>query len=139
MEKVLAGIIAALFICLFILFFGMTFYSAGRQYNYTDRIYWWLYTPAQLKKAPLLSNNITYSYSYDIDTQEVRAVITYEKVSNIEIKKQQLIDFISTAKVFKKYDCTWVYNNPNDYSTEYQRYCVYQKGDALQLELYQIP
>ncbi len=119
-------------------FFAFFILSAGEHYySHSDKIYRWFYTPDSLKKAPLVSKNIDYTYSYNIDTQEMRVVITYRNVKDIEMSRQRLLDFIGTIKAVKKYNCSWIYHNPDDYAHDYQRYCVYKKGDSLELELYE--
>ena len=134
---VLIAILSSLSLTGFFAFFAL---SAGdHYYTYSDKISWWFYTPDSLKQAPPVSKKIYYAYSYNVDTQEMRVIVTYQNVKDIEANKRRLLDFIDTAEAVKKYDCSWIYNNPDDATTNYQRYCVYKKGDTLELELYEKP
>lgn len=133
LSAILLLISALTFYAFFILRAGEHYYSPS------DKIDWWLYTPDAIKKAPQVSTDIDYVYSYDIDTQEMRVVVSYRNVKNIEAKRQQLLDFIGTFEASPKYNCSWIYNNPDDSAHDYQRYCVYKNGDMLELELYEFP
>lgn len=138
MKKTIALIAVILALLLLLLLMLFVFNAKDHHYKHSDRISGWLYTPDTLKKAPLLSNDIDYAYSYNIDTQAKYVVITYQDLKNIEVSRQQLLDFIGTIAA-PKYNCAWIYNNPDDFSKNYQRYCVYKKGDTLELEYYEIP
>lgn len=139
MKKTIALTIVTLFFALFLSFIFFAFHAGDHHYKYSDSMYWCFYTPDSLKKAPLIAKNIDYVYSYDIDTQAMYVVITYRDLADIEINRQQLLDFIGTIAAVQKYNCSWIYNNPDDFSKNYQRYCVYKKGDTLELELYETP
>ncbi len=139
MKKAVA-LLAVLTLISMLTFFSFLILRAGdHYYSHSDTVYRWFYTPDSLKKAPSVSKISDYAYSYNIDTQEMHVVITYRNVKDIEVNRQRLLDFIDTVESVQKYNCSWIYNNPDDYTNNFQRFCVYKKGDTLELELYETP
>lgn len=132
-------ILAILLLAPFLFFFSaFAFKSGDHHYKRDDFFSWWLYTPNALKDAPQLSTDMIFSYSYDIDHQETIVSIQYKNIKDITKQEQKIFNFINKFKGISKYNCSWVYKNHNDYSNEYQRYCVYKKGNTLELEFFEI-
>lgn len=116
-------------------FYGWFSLTSGvHQYRKSDFFSYWLYTPDTLKDVPLISMDAEYSYDYDLDNQQTKMVVTWHHINNITQKKAELINFLQQRGPTIKYNCLWVYYDQHDYSDNYQRYCVSQKGDTLELE-----
>lgn len=47
------------------------------------------------------------------------------------------MDYIQHKEGFKKYDCLWTYNDKKNISDNYQRYCVRQIEETLELEFFE--
>ncbi|WHP30620.1 hypothetical protein QMG90_17900 [Trabulsiella odontotermitis] len=112
--------------------------SGDHHYRHSDTFSYWLYTPDSLKKVPTVSTHVEYSYSYDADNQQSRFIITWKDITNRAEQKAKLLDFLKAMNRPIKNDCLWLYHDPNNYANNYQRYCVYQKSDTLELELFEI-
>lgn len=137
MKKGILLLLAILLLpCLF--FYGWFAITTGEHhYLRTDLFSYWLYTPDRLKRVPIISGNAEYRYDYDPDNHHTIVVIYWKNIENIALKKIQLTEFIKTPGGFGQYDCQWIYRDENDYSDNYQRYCVYQKGETLELEFFE--
>lgn len=107
------------------------------QYLKKDNIYYWFYTPDTLKKLPSISNDVEYHYSYDPDNQNKYVIIQWRTIQNLSVKKKILIDYLQQKEGVKKYDCLWTYNDKNNIADNYQRYCVRQRGEILELEFFE--
>ena len=125
------------FLSLIILFIYLALMSGTHHYKYDNVFSYWLYTPHTLKNAPKISSDVEYSYYYDLDNQQKTVVITWRDISNVSKGKEYLIDFLQQLSPAIRSDCLWVYHDPNDYSNNYQRYCVYKKWDSLELEYFE--
>ncbi|EHM8815452.1 hypothetical protein KG902_000506 [Salmonella enterica] len=106
--------------------------SGEHHYKRDDFFSYWLYTPDILKNTPLISKDA--EYEYDLDEQRTLVVISWRHINDVAEKKTFLNDFLQQRGSSIKYDCLWIYHDPNDFSRNYQRYCVYQKSDTLELE-----
>lgn len=62
--------------------------------------------------------------------------ILWKNIGNRVLQKAQLIDFIQKQGSFEQYDCVWRYHDEKDYTDNYQRYCVFQKSETLELEYF---
>ncbi|EPQ4684134.1 hypothetical protein ACIEGP_00370 [Citrobacter freundii] len=127
--------ISSLFLLSPLAFYGWFVLTSGEHHYKRDDIFsYWLYTPDTLKSIPLISEDIDYNYDYDLDEQRTLVIITWHHVKDVAEKKTVLRDFLQKLGSSIKYDCLWIYHDPNDFSSNYHRYCVYQKSDILELE-----
>lgn len=78
-----------------------------------------------------------YYYSYNPDNQNKYVIIKWNNIQNLSVKKKILIDYVQRQEGFKKYNCLWTYNDKNNISDNYQRYCIQQKEETLELEYYE--
>lgn len=108
------------------------------QWHYTNKNFFsfWLYTPDRLKNTPFISNYVDYTYNFNPDNQQTRVTITWSAVQDMARKKRALLYFIQKFNGFNKYDCSWIYNDKNNYMNNYQRYCIFQKEKSLELEYF---
>lgn len=112
--------------------------TSGRHYYTKNNILsFWLYTPASLREMPFVSNDPEYVYDYNPDSQQTRITITWSQIDNIAEKKKIMINFLLSFNGVNKYDCSWIYNDNNDYTSNYQRYCIFQKEKTLELEFFE--
>lgn len=107
------------------------------QYQKKDTFSFWLYTPDTLKTLPSISNDAVYHYSYNPDNQNKYIIIKWDNIQNISVKRKILMDYIQHKEGFKKYDCLWTYNDKKNISDNYQRYCVRQIEETLELEFFE--
>ncbi|KNC94235.1 hypothetical protein [Trabulsiella odontotermitis] len=115
--------------------FGLT--SGTHAYKRSDTFSYWLYTPDALKNVPSVSKYVEYSYAYDPDNQQTRFIITWKDIEHRAEKKALLLGFLKSMNRPIKYDCLWLYHDQSDYANSYQRYCIYQKWNTLELELFE--
>jgi hypothetical protein len=111
-----------------------TLTSGHHDYTQDDTFSFRLFTPANLKKLPFISNHSVYTYDYNTDNQQTRVIISWADIENIYAKKKELETFLKMLNGFNKYDCSWIYNDKNNSAENYQRYCIFQKGKILELE-----
>lgn len=121
-----------------LLIYGWFSLSTGEHnYTRTDIFSYWLYTPTSLRQAPAISENAEYKYVYDPDAQRTTVTIIWRNIGNSLLKKTQLIEFTQKQGSFEQYDCVWRYHDQKNYANNYQRYCVYQKSETLELEYFE--
>lgn len=111
--------------------------SGHHHYTQDNALAFWLYTPDSLKSLPAISNHSVYSYSFNPDTQQTRVTIIWSNIDNIASKKKELSRFIKMFNGLNKYNCVWIYNDKNNYAENYQRYCIFQKENTLELEFFE--
>ncbi|EGQ5289223.1 hypothetical protein RS584_03510 [Enterobacter sp. DTU_2021_1002640_1_SI_PRY_ASU_LCPMC_013] len=137
MKKQLFLLLLALLFPAFVSYAWFILTTGHHNYTQDNTFSFWLYTPATLKKLPFISNNSVYSYDYNPDNQQTRVIITWTDINNTLEKKQDLIAFLEMLEGLNKYDCSWLYNDKNDFSDNYQRYCIFQKEKTLELEFFE--
>lgn len=108
------------------------------QYKVSDTLSYWFYTPDTLKRIHSHLNLVDFEYSYDIDDQRTLLVMTWKKAGNLGALEKELQNFLLTAGQVTQYNCAWTYNDPNDASSNYERYCLNRRSDTLELEYYKI-
>lgn len=102
-------------------------------YQRKDVISYWLYTPDSLKALPIISDDVFYHYNYDVDTQSSSLTITWRNVADKVAAEAKLLAFLQRFNAPIKYNCLWRYHDKQDYSRHYQRYCLFQRTDAVEL------
>lgn len=121
-----------------IVIYGWFVMTTGEHhYQRSDIISYWLYTPDRVKNTPEISSHVQFSYYSDPDDHHTTVTIHWSDIQDSATKKKQLLYYLEQSRGFKKYDCVWIYQDEKDYSNNYQRYCVYQKGKALALIVFQ--
>ena len=72
------------------------------QYQRTDALSFWLYTPDTLKTLPWISNDAVYYYSYNPDNQNKYVIVKWGNIQNISVKKKTLIE--EFRQILKSFD-----------------------------------
>lgn len=121
-----------------VLLLWMAIFSGERVYTRHDLLSYWLYTPKPLINMPTISPDATYSYSYDVDSQITRLTITWRNIADIPARKMALQQFIKNYSDKTTYDCAWVYQDNKNYRTNFQRYCISQQKETLELAFFEI-
>jgi hypothetical protein len=111
--------------------------SGEHQYAETDILSFWLYTPTELKDTPKISDIALYDYEYDPDNEQTSVIIHWTNIRDIAEQKKLLYNFVQQLADYKKDNCGWKYNNKDDYSDDYKRYCISQKGNTLELQFFE--
>lgn len=119
----------------FLSWFALT--SGEHHYERSDIFSYWLYTPDALKNVPLISEDVEYNYEYNLDNQQTRVIVKWDHINDIAAKKACLIVFLQQLNPSMKYNCIWIYHDLHNYADNYQRYCISQKWDSLELEYFE--
>jgi len=136
MRKYISLLIIILLLPPFVVYTHFALTSGRHHYTKNNIFSFWLYTPESLKEIPFISGNSTYVYDFNIDNQQTRVTIIWSNIDDITDKQKVLKNFIESFNGLNKYDCSWIYNDKNNYMNNYQRYCIFQKEKSLELEYF---
>ena len=85
----------------------------------------------------LISNVAEYSYYYNVDDMQTRVIVTWRNIDNIFLQKAKLIDFLKRMGPSLQNDCIWFFHDKSDYANNFQRYCIIEHRDSLQVEYFE--
>lgn len=126
------------FLVLFFIFFYAYISLMSKEHHYTQHELspFFLYTPESLRNLPNISNVAEYSYYYNVDDMQTRVIVTWRNIDNIFLQKAKLIDFErngteSTKRLYM------VFHDKSDYANNFQRYCIIEHRDSLQVEYFE--
>lgn len=137
MKKIIWLLVFILLLPPIVIYGWFVMATGEHHYQRSDIISYWLYTPERVKNTPEISSNVQFSYYSDPDDRQTTVTIHWSGVQDSATKKKQLLDYLEQSRGFNKYDCVWFYQDEKDYSNNYQRYCVYQRDEALELTFFQ--
>lgn len=127
------------FLVLFFIFFYAYISLMSKEHHYTQHELspFFLYTSESLRNLPNISNVAEYSYYYNVDDMQTRVIVTWRNIDNIFLQKAKLIDFLKRMGPSLQNDCIWFFHDKSDYANNFQRYCVIEHRDSLQVEYFE--
>ena len=127
------------FLVLFFIFFYAYISLMSKEHHYTQHELspFFLYTPESLRNLPNISNVAEYSYYYNVDDMQTRVIVTWRNIDNIFLQKAKLIDFLKRMGPSLQNDCIWFFHDKSDYANNFQRYCIIEHRDSLQVEYFE--